>query len=366
MAEFESTTANFLDAKIEALENDKVHLCCTIEELDEAKIAGSLTDPDFQEQIGPLLAEFRSTMTTIHVLKRQRKMLQEDLQEEVELKRQRRHEPSDDGLLERAYRDTVIPQLMRAGQPFNQRQFKIKVHQFYGLTEACEKGTSFCHILGLFVPASTITTAHIVPRTLPQEEISHLFGGEYSFLTDPRNALSLSSPIQLLLDQGVIAVVPVPGEITIPTTWRCVVLDESKYENIVYQKETGDLIRVKDLDNRVLSFLSDARPRRRFLYFRFLLSYLDAKRSNLRDVTTKAETGRFWPSGGVDFRKPTLTALARCVSGCEIPDSLIETQTFDPPGDARDVEAGMILAADVRDRSVSWSSVIRMDDHKAI
>ncbi len=58
-------------------------------------------------------------------------------------------------------------------------------------------------------------------------------------------ALSLSSPVEVLLDQGVIAVVPGPGEMTTPTTWRCVVLDESKNENIVHKRESGELIRVK-------------------------------------------------------------------------------------------------------------------------
>ncbi|CAG8378572.1 unnamed protein product [Penicillium salamii] len=39
-------------------------------------------------------------------------------------------------------------------------------------------------------------------------------------------------------------------------------------------------IKVKDLDNSQLTFLSDQRPRRRYLYFRYIISYLHAKQQN--------------------------------------------------------------------------------------
>jgi hypothetical protein len=83
---------------------------------------------------------------------------------------------------------------------------------------------------------------------------------------------------------------------------------------------------------------------------RFIISYLWAKRRNLPDVDEKVAAKKFWPSGGAYLQKSTLQTLARCVSGCEIPDDLISNQTFEDSSDpARDVQAGMILAADVRD-----------------
>lgn len=55
----------------------------------------------------------------------------------------------------------------------------------------------------------------------------------------------LYNPIASLLDQGVIAVIPIPGAITDPTSWKCVVLDESKNQNFVYRRESGEIIKVK-------------------------------------------------------------------------------------------------------------------------
>ncbi|KAJ5826325.1 hypothetical protein N7474_003463 [Penicillium riverlandense] len=264
----DSTTTDFLEAKIAALEDEKAYLCCIREGLDDAKLAGLFTNASFQGQIGPCLTRFRSTASVLHILKRQRKMLEEDLEEEVALKRQRLCDPPDEGLLERAYRDTIIPRVMGASakqgaRPFKQSQFKVAVNEHYDIATKCQKGTSYCHVLGLFLPASTVKAAHLVPKSMTQEELAPLFGGEHDVLADPRNgkeipsswlklanefyfykALSLASPIEALLDLGVIAVVPIPGVMTTPTIWRCVVLDESKNQNIVHVREEGEIVRV--------------------------------------------------------------------------------------------------------------------------
>lgn len=51
--------------------------------------------------------------------------------------------------------------------------------------------------------------------------------------------------MEKLLDVGTIAIVPVVGEFTIPTTWRCAVLDESRNMDTVYQFLDKTFIRVK-------------------------------------------------------------------------------------------------------------------------
>ena len=145
-------------------------------------------------------------------------------------------------------------------------------------------------------------------------------------------------------------------------------LDESKNENFVYKREPGEIIKVKvssisrlkieeyrltvvqHLDDRILSFLSEKRPRPRYFYFRFLISYLHAKRLNLGDTTEKVEARRFWPSGGEYLNKSTLKTLARCVSGCELPDEFVTNKTFEgSANESRNLQAGLILGADIRD-----------------
>lgn len=107
---------------------------------------------------------------------------------------------------------------------------------------------------------------------------------------------------------------------------------------------------MQHLDNRILSFLSENRPRPRYLYFRFLISHLHAKRLNLGDTTEKVEAQGFWPAGGQYLNKSTLKTVARCVSGCELPDEFVTNKTFEgSANESRNLQAGMILGADIRD-----------------
>jgi hypothetical protein len=108
----------------------------------------------------------------------------------------------------------------------------------------------------------------------------------------------------------------------------------------------GSLTNQKDLDNRPLKFLSDNRPRRRFLYLRFLISYLWSKRESVPGLERKVESNRFWPSAGSYLQHSTLQTLARCISGCEIPKDLTTEHTFTRSNSPeRNVTAGMNLAA---------------------
>lgn len=106
------------------------------------------------------------------------------------------------------------------------------------------------------------------------------------------------------------------------------------------------LIVQKDLDGRELKFLKDNRPRRRYLYFRFIISYLNARKLGFSDVAAKIGKRPFWPSGGDYLNRSTLRTLARYVSGADIPESLVEANTFDHPDDpTRATEAGMVIGA---------------------
>ncbi|KAJ5802791.1 uncharacterized protein N7503_005241 [Penicillium pulvis] len=361
-ASVETTVSDFLEAKIESLASEKDYFKCVKEGLDEARTTGALNDTVFQEQLGPCLDQFRSSAKKLTVLKRQTRMLADDLEENVALKKQRHHAVLEEGLLERAYRDTIVPRVMAAsksknpGPPFKPQDFKRNVNRFYGLDKICDPGDSYCHVLGIHLDAAAVKAAHIVPKSLSPEEVSYLFGDEDRELVrdDCRNALCLHRKVEELLDEGIISILPVPnavGEFETPTTWKCVLLDlrSRNMSDTIVRKQDGDYYRLKDLDNRVLTFLSDNRPRRRYLYFRFLISYLNAKRLNIDFAPSKFDVRTFWPSQGPYLHKSTLKALARCVSGCEIPERLVDDNTFDEPADNSEAEeAGMILGSELR------------------
>lgn len=62
------------------------------------------------------------------------------------------------------------------------------------------------------------------------------------------------------------------------------------------------------------------------------------------------ETRKFWPSGGAYLHSSTLKALGRCVSGCEIPEHITTTQTFEATSlQAQDIDVSTALAAGIMD-----------------
>ncbi|KAJ5691499.1 hypothetical protein N7488_012234 [Penicillium malachiteum] len=102
----------------------------------------------------------------------------------------------------------------------------------------------------------------------------------------------------------------------------------------------------------MVSTASTNRPRRRYLYFRYIISYLNDKRFNTVTVTQKMESRRFWPSGGEYLQRSTMVTLARCISGCEIPEDLIQGKAFD--GDPKP-------AGDEEEHAMSASSRLRCE-----
>ncbi|CAG8378583.1 unnamed protein product [Penicillium salamii] len=298
----------------------------------------------------------------LQVMVRQRSLIEEDLEDAVESMRQRTLGPPDDNIFETVYEDTIVSRVIGAAAKFgksrsDKRSFKKAVHQWYNVTketlalvfgmENTAEPYSICHVIGVAVDASN-KPAYLVPKSLSPNEVSHIFGiAEDAIISDPQNTLLLKYDIKTLFDQGVIAIVPMGT--TRPTAWRCVVLDNSMNKNWVWDTSRMVVIRVKELDNRELLFLSDERPRPRYLYFRFIVSYLRAKRLNRIDPSIKAK--RYWPLRGKYLNRSTLKTFGKCVTGYDLPDEFITDCTFeDSRSEARNREAGMILAADILDQ----------------
>ncbi|CAG8930193.1 unnamed protein product [Penicillium salamii] len=223
----------------------------------------------------------------------------------------------------------------------------------------------------MFISKSSIKTAHIIPEKLDREQLAHLFGDEDWEPPHPRNgktvisslnepltdcfslALSLHRKVESLLARGHIAIVPMPGVMKNQTEWRCIVLNESLNKDVIY---LGDYragqepltIRVKDLDNRPLVFLSSNRPLRRYLHIRFLILYMWWKKRSVPNLCQRIEPGEFWSSAGIRFERVTLQTIARCVTRCEFPENFTTQHTFDDPTNpANNVLTGMAMAADM-------------------
>lgn len=92
------------------------------------------------------------------------------------------------------------------------------------------------------------------------------------------------------------------------------------------------------------------RPARRYLYFRFVLTYLWAKSQGNLSWAERVETRKvFWATPrGPYLHKSTLLSLARDISGVELPSSLYEGKVFERPAKAREPEEELIFAAKLR------------------
>lgn len=98
---------------------------------------------------------------------------------------------------------------------------------------------------------------------------------------------------------------------------------------------------MQDLDGRHLNFLNDNRPACRFLYFRYLMTYLAQKKAkNFSWASNIYGDGNIWATPGPYLRKSMLQVLARSICDHELPKALIENNTFkessDSPGPGRE------------------------------
>lgn len=187
-----SSASEYLEAKIQSQNLELDYLRMYLHGLQATHAAGSLQDSEFTDQIGPVLDEFTRISSELRVLKRQRKLLEEDLEEEASVAKHQllAHVEPDITFLERAYTNSIIPRVMGVSakqkrSKFDQSAFRKDVINFYG---AGDGDHVFCHLTG-WSYRKVIKAANLVPKSLSQEEISYLFGAKQIVLSDPKNGI---------------------------------------------------------------------------------------------------------------------------------------------------------------------------------
>ncbi len=169
------------------------------------------------------------------------------------------------------------------------------------------------------------------------------------------SGLPLYTTVEQALDEGDIVIVPIPTEDG-PTRWRCLLVNQDKRDLTCWTRSSGksrpDKHTWAEYDGQELQFLSDNRPARRFLYFRFIITYLNARRMKNFDFSTSVEARKiFWASPGEYLRKSTLITLARMISDFELPPSVYGMTTFEDnsmPQDDED-DANLLFSMDLSD-----------------
>ncbi len=132
----------------------------------------------------------------------------------------------------------------------------------------------WCPIMGEYFGYDEVSAAHIVPYSIGALTMEEVFGKGHT-VWSVQNGLLLHSLIETLFDDGRITIVPASddkGDISLKvrvlernTNWlaRPVLKDSA--------------LRMGDLQDRPLKFLNKNRPKRRYLYFMYLMSLINCE-----------------------------------------------------------------------------------------
>ncbi|CAG8939214.1 unnamed protein product [Penicillium salamii] len=358
------TVSEFLENKIRDYRMDLDYIDCAHNGLLEVLDNERITPPGFVKALKPFMTSARRITGHLNYLEDQRKAIQDDIEDLPPVKRQRQGE-LDVEFLERAYTEIIYPKVMSAsaklpkqmhehGRTFNASNFKRDVAQYYDIP----KDMGYCHLTG-FWDATEVKAAHLVPKSLHSDEIAYLFGVRAMVSSDPRNALSLHRTLEAALDSGKIVILPILEDIledkdVTPSRWKCVLTDET-IRHHTWVTFAGSEKRFDDVDQTELKFLGDARPAKRFLYFRFVITYIHCKRQGNLGFTDKVENIRlFWPTPGEYLCKSMLNTLSRSISGHKLPESLLQDRTFEGEQSiSGQPTSGLVLAKQIYDAMIA-------------
>ena len=86
---------------------------------------------------------------------------------------------------------------------------------------------------------------------------------------------------------------------------------------------------IQDIDGKELAFQGMNRPARRYLYFRFVITYLHCERAGHMEWVQNVEAkGQMWSSPGPYLRQSLLVTLARKISDFYLPETFYQTTNF--------------------------------------
>ena len=212
-----------------------------------------LAKQDFNEAMAESNATSKLPQERLHVLKRQRKTVNEDFAAEgspnnLELSyvtmlaekftaASERRDPSSSG---------VSSKDKKGRNKHQQAEFRKAILDRYAATRvegSDEEHQVYCHISGSWRLSDEVRAAHIVPQSLGSSDLAHLLGTQEVALTDPRNGnvvacflyarllmyigLSMAKSIEKAFDRGDFVLVPeLPDEESEPLRWKVVLTSE--------------------------------------------------------------------------------------------------------------------------------------------
>jgi hypothetical protein len=187
-----ASVSEFITIKVDNANADLAHLAALYDIAENALQKQTLNKDDYHDLVKNIDSKRETVESEIHVVKKQRKFVQDDLEDLVA------GNVLDD--LERThdqYARIIVKCVEGASQNF--RSPEIKGKTFRNLVcarlmarKVIGKDKSghrirmvWCHVLGDWFDPDDVATAHLVPKSLAGEEISYAFGVENLSMMDP-------------------------------------------------------------------------------------------------------------------------------------------------------------------------------------
>ena len=179
-----SSTSDFVEAKIKNVEADLDYSETLRQALSESYKEGHLSEEQYREACRDLKSDVAPREDELVVLKRQKKVIEDDMQDELPAYR----------TLEDAYTASLVGKIMGAcgkvkKSKFDQTRFRSDALERYNAksrNEETGEELAWCHLIG-WCGAKRVKAAHIVPKTLESDSLAYLFGVGEAKLSDPRN-----------------------------------------------------------------------------------------------------------------------------------------------------------------------------------
>ncbi|KLJ10678.1 hypothetical protein EMPG_13952 [Blastomyces silverae] len=377
-----SSVPDILKFKLQQCRTELDYFRCYQDSLRQALVEKKpLSEKDYLDEMVAVDRRCRPLVEEFRILTRQQRAMEQDLEDELAPKRRGgikadteadEADTDDDqqlqalSLLERGYAAALHSKSL--SDEITGRHVDLRLAKFrrdvlaYHAASRLEGGEyqMYCHVTGWW-EAGSVKVTHLVPRGMRGDELAYLFGDSEVAVEDRKNGITLHAKIEEAMDAGAIAIVPnMPAEkAATPTEWRCVLAKESYRDRIFSRDLTGHASRWNELDGKPLAFLTSSnRPATRFLFFRFIMTYLQAKIQGNVEWTEKIETTNacdLWPLSGPGgyLEKDTLRSITRNISGFELPASLYEELTFDGENPAMDPDYDTVLSMRLREVLIS-------------
>ncbi|KAF3481280.1 uncharacterized protein GIQ15_04039 [Arthroderma uncinatum] len=302
----EFTASDFVTAKVNELRAQVNHIEGCKSALQALVRCNYLPHIEIFGYLDDLRSDSAQLIKELLLIKQQRKFIEEDMESDVH--------PG-------CYHSAMRFKMEAVSNDDSDRNLFLKlVDEWY--IESVDISESFCHVVGL-CSSKNLEPVRLIPKNLEQGPIAHLFGVESIIMGDPRNGLMLHKSIAKALKAGIVVIVPVEATSEVEELkWKLVVTNPLYYKRTAFDDVKWEASGISLSEEFLLNG-----PSARFLYFRYLMTYLILKAKGPLEWVHDAETSS-WGAPGRYLRRSMLINLLRRVAGPYIPAIFYNSTTF--------------------------------------